>query len=792
MDEPRAVAEILDSKEFAWPDLTGRKVLLIAVGESELAVDALALHPELRKAAKLQPAKLRDASRHSAPALEGFHWIRTQGDHLRLLQHPDLPGELARLEFDVLVAVDLGGPLPPQGPKPEPTRAIDDMRGVMDLLRQSGRQGFYVVVGPGCAGAWEQEILEQLLAALALTIPFAGATPVEPLRRRLRRAAGRTPAERIAAFLGNLATVPAPRDPHGRVQVPAGHFPWLPPEPQERMLVFSCHNGAILARSDAAALLARLSDPQLLGAVACRHSDPGVRLEAARRARRESIWEALLQQDPDLAVRREAVKHLRRPGPLQQAVTDPDRELSMLARRRLAELGEQAPGGDLAVRLHMVMDPLVGGRKPASVGLVGLLLIAVLLFTGWYLHGLQQADGYFEEGRKLEAKGDPAALLWYARAAASRPSHIPFRDATARLLLGQPSLAFGQPLPKAAHVALSADGTQVASATGASLTWRGETRDLGAPITSLSFAPDSGILAVASQDRLVRVLDGGKTIPLVHGGPVLRVKAGTQGRIATVDAGGTVRFWTGGKLVGEARTPGVVTDLDPDRQRWAVVHQGAGEVWTLGRNRPLPLPKADRPLLAVRLGPGEGVVATLDEAGGARIWEPGALGWRQRIAAREADVVEFAPDGVQILTVHGKEGRFSRTAGAVRTATFLLPDGAREVAFSADGSRLATAGDVVRVARTAQLRTPEGGLPDLDKPVSLLELEARLYSRCRLDAAGEVQPLSKEALKAGEREWERQAEEHARVCQWPASNLWLLLRGPEGERRDPEPSSPTP
>ena len=41
MDEPRAVAEILGSREFAWPDLTGRKVLLIAVGESELAVDAL-------------------------------------------------------------------------------------------------------------------------------------------------------------------------------------------------------------------------------------------------------------------------------------------------------------------------------------------------------------------------------------------------------------------------------------------------------------------------------------------------------------------------------------------------------------------------------------------------------------------------------------------------------------------------------------------------------------------------------------------------------------------------------
>lgn len=763
------VDEVLLRHEFAWPDLAGRRVLLVGLGEGDVATGALALHPAIRAAARVEFAELRGPSPQAA---EGLTCVRRASTgRLVLIEQDGLAEELATLEHDVLIAVDLGGP----------TEGVAGVRRVLDLLRRSGREGLYAILGPGAQGAFEAEQLEGILAALALTETYAGASPLEPVRSRLRRATGRSAPERIAAFLGHLGTKPGEVDGLGRVQVPGNGFPRLPQAPLGRMLVFRAAGEPALSREEALALVLRVSDPEAQADIARTHPAPRVRLQAALLAQSDAVWVALLQADPEAGVRREAARQVRRiPALTAAAAGDADAEVRALARRRLLAQKRKraAADGDRATQALLALGSMLGpsGRNPALAVALALVMVTALVGGGWLLNGSWRAAEYFANGARLEEGGDPTGLLWYARAVERRPSSAGYREAAARVLLGRPSLAFGRPLGPADHVAVGADGSVVALATGRLLRLDGPV-ELPSAITDLSFAPDSGVLAVGLQTGGVWVLSGPASLKLPHPHPVTRVRAGTRGRVATADRKGVFRLWEGDRLLGQGRPRGPIMALDPERGRWGVIREGDVEVWTLGRAEPVLVPRATQPFRSVRLDPAGQRLATLDAAGLAELWEPLTLGWSRRAAGREVSALEFLPDGREVVALEGQTARATRTVGAPRPQVALLPGEVRDLAFSADGSAVAIWGPGgARVARSTALRRHLEALPDLDEPPHLLELEAWIYTGKALGWNGSPEPLGKADLAVAWEEWDREGEAHARECAYPSANLWLLMR----------------
>lgn len=755
--------------EFSWPDLAGRHVLLIGLGEGDVATGALSTHPAIRAATRVEFAELRGPSpQMPPPAAEGLtHVRRAASGRLLLIDEPGLAEELATRAPDLLVVADLGGPTDHAS-----------VRRVLDILRRTGREGLYVLLGPGAQGALEAEALQGVLAGLVLTEAYAGAAPLEPLRARLRRANGPSLPERVAAFLGNA---PTGIDGLGRVQVPGHGFPWIPAAPLERMLVFRTAGEGVLTREEALSLVLRVTDRETLGEVARRHPSRRVRLQAALGAASDAVWVALLQADPDPGVRREAAKQVRRVPALQAALArDDDAEVRALARSRLRSLqagSASGRGGDRATRLVLALAPMLGTaeRNPALAVTLLLLVLGLLGAGGWLVHGAWRAAEYFETGSRLEEKAAASGLLWYARAVERRPSYGPYREAAARILLGRPSLVFGRPLPEADLVAVSPDGQTVARASGRTL-HLAEPREMPAPMTGLCFAPDTGALVVALEASGVRVITGEAVQALPHPRPIRLVQAAPGGRVATADAAGVFRLWQGDRLAGQAAARGVIAAVDAERGRWAVVRKGEVEVWTLGRAQPVLLPQAERPFRDVCLEPGGSRLGTLDTSGLAEIWEPLTLGWNRRGAGKEATALEFLPEGREVVALQGGVARVTRTVGAPRPQTALLPPGAREVTFSADGSTVAAWGpEGGRVARSGPLRRPLEPLPDLDEPSHLLDLEARLYTGQALGWDGKPEALGKADLAVAWEEWRREGEAHARECAWPSANLWLLM-----------------
>ena len=757
---------VLLGREFSWPDLAGRKVLLVALGEGDAGTGALAGHPAVRAAARVDLAELRPPRPSGGEELVR----RTSSGRLGLTLEPGLSGELARLEQDFLLFVDLGGP-------PD----LETPRAVLDLLRRSGRDGMLVLVGPGAQGSLEAEALEGVLAALALTENFSGSTSLEALRLRLRRVTGPSVPERVAGFLGNLGAKPGEVDNLGRVRAPAGAFPWLPPDLLARMLVFHPSAPPVLGRDEALALLPSVSEGAHLEAVARAHPEPRVRLQAAAAVSSERVWGALLGGDPDPRLRREAARHVRKIPVLMAAASgDEDAEVRALVRRRLQDQGQlPVTAGERVTRLLLALAPMRGlaRRSPRLAGAVVLLGLGALAYGGWLLHGSWKASEAFQTGTRLLEKGDSAGLLWVARAVKGDPSQAAWRETASTLLLGRPSLVFGRPLGGAEHVAVGPDGSTVARASGRTLVLS-EPLEMPAPVTDLSFAPDDGTLAVALEVGGVRVLGtGGEARVLPHPAPVTRVRAGAGGRIATVDRDGTFRLWQGDRLLGQAPSRGTVTALDADRGRWGALDEGDVEVRTLGRPEPSTLAHGAQPFRDVRLDPVGERLATLDTRGIAELWEPLTMGWSRRNAGRDATSLEFLPGGREVVVLEGSVARVTRTGGAPRPHLVLLPPGTTRLAFSADGSTVAAWGaEGVHVARSTALVRELDGTPDLDEPPHLLELEAWLYTGRSLGRDGSAGPLGKADLALAWEEWEREGAAHARSCEWPSANLWLLMR----------------
>ena len=269
-------------------------------------------------------------------------------------------------------------------------------------------------------------------------------------------------------------------------------------------------------------------------------------------------------------------------------------------------------------------------------------------------------------------------------------------------------------------IAVSADGTLVATASDRVLLWHG-----GAPppreldgghgrIRALGFDPSGAHLAAGGDDGVVRIwpTSGGAAVELRGPEPLGTITGldfsadGT--RLVASGASGVAYVWSlaSGELVAsrcDLLGPAVSPRFSPDGARVAMASDDVACVWDASDGNVLvPLRGHTRAIDSVRWSPDGTRVVTASEDGYARVWdqqEKSVVAPLQHAGA--VRVAEVSPDGAYVLT-GGADG-IARLWALPRHAA--VEQDARQVAvldhgsaitaaaFSADGTRIATAGD---------------------------------------------------------------------------------------------------
>ncbi|MBI3925210.1 MAG: hypothetical protein HY319_06690 [Armatimonadetes bacterium] len=571
----------------------------------------------------------------------------------------------------------------------------------------------------------------------------------------------------------------------------------------------------------------RSTNPQTLAEFATRDPDPGVRLVALRKLQSKDVLEEIAANDSDENVRGFAASRLRAlglvprsrrqvaagdpPGAVAEAVTDAAVEAEAEAederkqRRKSTSRGaDYNPSAGFFGRVVGVIFRRVRFQLPNPTGpgssrdgtnledlrragaafrkilmVTAALAVCLVVIGGAYLHHRDnQAETYLAEGTQRLAKGDPRAVLWFARAVAADPSSRNYRAAAAKGLLLEPSLIFLQQFPgKWKATSVASDGSLLAvSPEGDVTSLKGRAvAAVRARFAAWDPAQD-GILYIGT-DGALYLREDGAVQRFTAPSPLKRAWRGSDGGLLAASDQVLYRA-SQGKLIRALEIEGLVADVSADLGRAVSLEERQARLWSVKEKSTLRVLPAEpgRRWKQISLLPDGRGVSCIDDSGTATVWE-GGPGWSALKLPEYTVWSRFTPDGKHLLAgtkdgIGAWDPAGRKTLLRIRTpeptlAATMDPECRFLAVLSESGIGCGPAGLL------ALSRQP---LPDWDQPPELLELEAQLYSGARLgEKDGETIPA--DILARLGAEWEESAAHHARECQCPDGNLWILYRG---------------
>ena len=322
--------------------------------------------------------------------------------------------------------------------------------------------------------------------------------------------------------------------------------------------------------------------------------------------------------------------------------------------------------------------------------------------------------GSVDRAQLTDSRWHGAALLGVAgidsatEAQELQAASVPVRDPAEAMLAPSGQVTCVAASPDGALLALARrSAVELVEPTGG-LTLRVLTGHT-ARVRSVAFSPDGTLLATAGDDRTARIWDTvtgqPRTVLTDHGREVGAVAFSPDGTLlATAGDDRVTRIWTSAPAPSAARWPGTAAGAQRGLlRRHPAGHRGQRPHhpgWQVTSGRPAQAAQRRGPL--VTFSPTAPAGHRGDDRV-TRIWDVGTGTTRSTLAGHGSGVrsVAFSPDGTLLATAGNDRAvqLWDPTTGQPRLALGGHTGGVRGVAFSPDGSVLATASD----DRTARL-----------------------------------------------------------------------------------------
>ncbi|HEU4557954.1 MAG TPA: hypothetical protein VFS20_08900 [Longimicrobium sp.] len=463
-------------------------------------------------------------------------------------------------------------------------------------------------------------------------------------------------------------------------------------------------------------LFARLDQSTHLLVLACPAAaeSRGMELEAAHWCSRDRSGQILIIVTDGEAATWEEIRDRMLPPTLRDSLADEPLWIPLRHRRDAILANPSSPvlRGEVTEDLKQILLRFHPGRDwgqlrgeergqrrravamLASLALLFLLLACTAAGFGWYaLHQQTIAESrqYAAQAQQV-ADYDPAAALRWALDAGRTAHTDEAETALRRVLDGPMALAILHHRGPVTRVALSPDGSRLATASddGTARIWDARTGALAAtldgrsgPVSTIAFSPDGLRLATATERSGARVWDlrTGRQAFALGGhedyGPVVDVSfSPDSARVAVAFTDGAVGIWNARTGDSIATYP-LCTDLEaraafsPDGKRLVVSGGGCTAAFVLDAatgNR----------------------VHTLGRIDPAESRDPQGHG-----LDREMSGALFSPDGRHVLTImwHGEMELWNARTGALLGPLAGGGGDVTHAAFSPDGTRLVTSSD---------------------------------------------------------------------------------------------------